>query len=304
MVQQIPLAASAVIGTDTGGAVIEVLPDLAYRRLTLVNVAFYGPAGAPDRGWVLIDAGLPGSTEAIVSAAAHRFGVMSRPAAIILTHGHFDHVGALEDLAERWDVPVYAHILEHPYLDGTAAYPEPDTRIGGGVMTLAASLYPRGPVNVSVRLRALPEDGTVPKMPGWRWLHTPGHSVGHVSLWRDSDKTLLSADAVITTAQESVYAVALARTELHGPPMYFTQDWPRARESVVMLASLQPEVLLSGHGLAVAGQPMRDALDLLAISFDQVAHPKHPHYEMHPARAEDGSAYAAPGTSAGSDSGA
>jgi glyoxylase-like metal-dependent hydrolase (beta-lactamase superfamily II) len=40
-------------------------------------------------------------------------------AAIIMTHGHFDHVGVLEDLAETWQAPVYAHELERPYLDGT-----------------------------------------------------------------------------------------------------------------------------------------------------------------------------------------
>lgn len=299
MAQQIPLDSSAVTGTDTGGHVTELLPDLAYRRLTLVNVAFFGPAGAPDRGWVLIDAGLPGSAEEIVAAAAHRFGVMSRPMAIILTHGHFDHVGALEELSERWDVPVYAHALERPYLNGKAAYPPPDATVGGGAMTLAAPLYPRGPVNVTRQLHDLHEDGSVPGMPGWRWIHTPGHSVGHVSLWREADRTLLSADAVITTAQESAYAVALARTELHGPPMYFTQDWPSARRSVETLARLAPELLLSGHGLAVRGKAMRDGLYQLALEFDQIAHPPHPFYETHPARAEDGSAYAVPDADGG-----
>ena len=48
--------------------------------------------------------------------------------AIVMTHGHFDHVGALEDLAEEWDTPVDAHPLEHPYLDGKASYPPGDFR--------------------------------------------------------------------------------------------------------------------------------------------------------------------------------
>ena len=294
MTQQIPLDAASVVGTDTGSGVIEILRDLAYRRLALVNVAFFGPAGASDRGWVLIDAGLPDSSAEIVAAAAHRFGVVSRPSAIILTHGHFDHVGAIEDLAERWDVPVYAHPLEHPYLDGTAAYPPPDPRVGGGLMSRLAPLYPRGPVDLGTRLRPLPEDGGVPGMPGWTWIHTPGHSVGHVSLWRGSDRTLIAADAVITTAQESAYAVALARTEMHGPAMYFTQDWPAARRSVEQLAKLEPETLLTFHGLAVAGPAMRAALNRLAREFDHVAHPSHPHYKAEPARAEDGSAYVGP----------
>ena len=256
---QIPLGADAVTGRDTGSGVIEIAPDVAFRRLTLVNVAFIGSSVAPDRGWVLIDAGLPDSAAEITAAASHRFGVLSRPSAIVLTHGHFDHVGALTELAERWDAPIYAHPLEHPYLDGSAAYPPPDPHVGGGLMSLVSRLYPREPVHVGARLHALPADGTLPGMPGWRWIHTPGHSVGHVSLWRESDRMLLSADAVITTAQESAYAVALARTEVHGPPMYFTQDWPSARRSVERLAALDPQTLLSAHGLAVHGAAMRDA---------------------------------------------
>lgn len=294
MAQQIPLDASTVIGTDTGNGVIGVRPDVAYRRLSIVNVVFFGPVNAGDRAWVMIDTGLPDTAATIMAAAAHRFGILARPSAIIQTHGHFDHVGVLEELAEHWDVPVYAHTLEHPYLDGSAGYRPPDPKIGGGLMSLVSPLYPRGPVNVGSRLQALPEDGSVPHMDGWRWVHTPGHSVGHISLWREADRTLLAADAVVTTAQESAYAVLTSETELHGPPMYLTQDWPAARRSVEALAQLEPEYLLTGHGNAVHGLAVRTGLHELARRFDQIAHPPHPHYELHPARAEDGSAYAAP----------
>ena len=286
MAQQIELDPTAVTGADDEGVIV-LLPDLAYRRLGIVNVVLAGPPGGP---WTLIDAGLPGTQHLIERAADTRFGG-ARPACIVMTHGHFDHVGVLESLAAKWDVPVYAHLQERPYLDGSASYPPPDPHVGGGLMSRLSPLFPRSPVNVGDRLRSLPEDGAVPTMPGWRWLHTPGHSAGHISLWREADRALIAGDAFITTAQESAYAAATQRTELHGPPMYFTHDWEAARDSVRRLAALRPELAVTGHGRAVHGQALRDALDLLAERFDDVARPKGGAYVEHPARAADGSAY-------------
>ncbi len=264
----------------------EVTPDLAYKRLAIANVAFYGAPGAGDRAWVLIDAGVMATAGLIAGAAEERFGPDARPAAIVLTHGHFDHVGALEDLAARWDAPIYAHELERPYLDGRSAYPPPDPSVGGGLMAALSRFYPRGPVDVAPRLRALPPGGDVPHMPGWRWIHTPGHTPGHVSLWRESDRTIIAGDAFITTAQESAYAVATQRPEMHGPPMYYTPDWVQARASVERLAALEPEIAVTGHGPAMRGAQMRAALHTLARDFDRIAVPEHGRYVDEPARAD------------------
>ncbi len=296
MNDQITLDADAIVkDASRDQPAREVLADVAMRRLAIVNVALIGARGAGDRGWVLIDAGLPGTAGLIAGAAEQRFGPGARPAAIVMTHGHFDHVGVLETLAEQWDAPVYAHELELPYLNGQAAYPPPDPTVGGGMMSLLSPLFPRSPVNVGSRLRALPEDGSVPAMPGWRWIHTPGHAPGHVSFWREADRTLLSGDAFISTRQESAYAAATQEPELHGPPMYFTVDWQASRRSVETLAALEPEVVVTGHGLPLHGGEMRAALHRLAAEFDRVAVPANGRYVNHPARAEDGSAYQAPG---------
>src|SRR5438067_1299919 len=109
MAEQVPLDDSARAAEEYDDSVHSVAPDLAYKRLLLVNAAFIGPAGAGDREWVLIDTGIPGSAGAIARAARKRFGENSRPAAIILTHGHFDHVGAVKTLADEWETPIYAH---------------------------------------------------------------------------------------------------------------------------------------------------------------------------------------------------
>lgn len=286
---QVPIGdASIAQALRQDGTASEIAPDLAYRRIAIVNIGLYGASNSS--AWVLIDAGLPGSAGLIERAARDRFGDRP-PAAIVLTHGHFDHVGALEQLADRWRVPVYAHPLEWPYLDGTASYPAPDPTVGGGLMSWIAPLYPRGPVDVSRWLQVLPEDGSVPPMPGWRWLHTPGHTPGHVSLWRERDRTLIAGDAFITTGQESAYAVALQARELHGPPAYYTQDWQQSRRSVEQLAALEPELVLTGHGRPMHGAPMRRALHRLAADFDRVAVPPHGRYVSHPTSVDDGSAY-------------
>ncbi len=272
MTQQIELSADNEIGTPGPHGLIEVLPDVAFMRLMLVNVAF---VGLPGGDWVLIDAGLPGMEGTITAAADARFGIGRPPVAIVMTHGHFDHVGVLDSLADRWRVPIWAHRLEKPFLDGSQSYPRPDPTVGGGLLALSATLFPRGPVDVSRQLHLLPDDGTVPPMPGWRWVHTPGHTVGHVSFWREADRTLIAGDAFITTAQESAYAVALQAAEMHGPPMYFTEDFDAAKRSVATLAALEPEIAVTGHGRAMHGRTMRDALHRLARDFDTVARPPH-----------------------------
>jgi len=281
---QLPLEDSDLAPTtETGSGISAILPDLAFRRMSIVNVIFYGDP-TTDSDWVLIDTGLPTSRQAIIEAAEHRFGVMRPPSAILLTHGHFDHVGSLETLAQHWNVPVYAHWLEFPYLNGQASYPPADPLVGGGAMALLSPLYPRSPVNVEQRLQPLPQDRSVPFMPGWTWLHTPGHAPGHVSLWRAADRCLIAGDAIVTTGQESVYEVMTQRPEMHGPPRYLTPDWDEAQRSVVQLAELKPELIITGHGQPVRGANMRARLQQLADNFKEIAVPEGRPYALDPAK--------------------
>lgn len=262
---------------------VRVADGVSYLRTLFANV-FFVESEDPTGGWVLVDTGVYGYSKAIVAAAERRFGPGAKPRAILLTHGHFDHVGNLEALLTRWPgVPVHAHPLEFPFLSGQRAYPPADPTVGGGMMAWSSRLYRHRPIDVRAALQPLASDVGVPSMPGWRWIHTPGHTPGHVSLFRDSDRVLLAGDAVVTTDQESLLAVARQRRQLQGPPAYFTPDWRGAEQSVHELAALRPVVLATGHGKPMAGAFVADALVVLARDFKEVAVPRHGRYVGRPA---------------------
>ncbi len=246
----------------------QVAPAVQGLRIAFVNVF---AVTHTDGSWTLIDAGLPGTDGMIRRWAERHHG--GPPNAIVLTHGHFDHVSAAPNLAEDWGVPVYAHQLEFPYLTGEREYPAPNPGAGGGMMSLLSPLYPKGPINIAGRLQPL-ATGTGTVMPGWEVIHTPGHTPGHCSLYRAGDRTLLVGDAFCTTKPESFFDAALAQgPELHGPPSYFTSDWAAAQDSVERLAALDVAVVAPGHGKPLAGADLNGELRQLATRFRAVAVP-------------------------------
>ncbi|MGV3503358.1 MAG: MBL fold metallo-hydrolase [Adhaeribacter sp.] len=276
----------------------EVAPGLHCLQVVMVNVYFIRDLqGKPD-DWVLVDAGLQGSANRIKKAAEKIFGPKARPKAIILTHGHFDHVGALRTLAYDWDVPVYAHLLELPYLTGRSDYPPPDPGVGGGAMAYMSWLYPKKPIDISPWVRKLPSDGHVPHLPGWTYVHTPGHTAGHVSFFREQDHVLVAGDAFITVNQESMLDVMTQKQEIHGPPAYFTSNWEASKRSVERLMLLRPAVAATGHGLPMYGEDMLHQLEQLVHHFDELAVPAHGRYVHHPAETNEfGVVYVPPAVS-------
>jgi hydroxyacylglutathione hydrolase len=183
---------------------------------------------------VLVDAGARFDTRKILRQLRGR-----ELNAHALTHAHFDHQGASKRVCETFDVPFWVGELDAPAAEDPALIRErqPDKLIN----KINYRLY-AGPGHKVDRL--LREGDEVA---GFEVLDTPGHSVGHIALWRESDRVLILAD-VLTNMDTST-----GLPGLHEPKPYYTPDPVTNRRSAKRLGRLEPALVLFGHGA-----PLRD----------------------------------------------
>lgn len=251
----------------TAAVAREIAPDvycLGPKGRTQTNVYLIGAAPS----WVLIDAGWAKDGPSIRQAAEALFGPATRPVAILLTHVHPDHAGAARELARTWDRPVYVHPAELPQAEGDAeairaAAGPLDTWL---ILPLLRVLGRRRREEILARsslngvARAFDPATPLPGLPGWEPIPTPGHTPGHASFFRPSDRVLISGDAVLTLQVNSMAGFVLGRQGLSGPPWYTSWRWGLAKRSVAMLAALAPRVLAGGHGTPLDGPETAEAM--------------------------------------------
>ena len=143
--------------------------------------------------WVLVDTAWRGRAELIRSAAETLFGADARPRAIVLTHVHPDHAGSASELARMWDVTVYVHPDELPL--------PPSGRIIGALVRVERNwMFPSGQDGLS----PIDPDAGGPGLPDWQVIPTPGHTPGHLALFREADRALIPGDAVLTVNLNSL----------------------------------------------------------------------------------------------------
>lgn len=266
--------------------ITRIAPDVGWLPVSFANVYFIG---RPGGSWLLVDAGIPGRARQIYAAAEGRFGAGIKPEAIILTHGHFDHAGSAAELAERWEVPVYAHGLELPYLTGKSAYPPPDPTIGGAMAFLSRFMPSRG-YDFGEAIRPLTTK-EIPGINGWEWLATPGHSPGHISLFRPADRVLLAGDALATMNMDSWSGLVSGHEVLSRASAPFNCDWEASRASVQSLAALHPNVIGCGHGLPISDPDLPARMESFAQHFRA---PRKGRYVRKPARTDEEGVVALP----------
>jgi hydroxyacylglutathione hydrolase len=183
-------------------------------------------------GEVVVDAGTKGAGRRLVRALhGHAVGAHA------LTHAHPDHAGGSKRVVDAFEVPVW--VGERDRADVESGRPLIADSWAKPAMSRLARYKP---VPVARGLR----EGDVVG-PEFVVLETPGHSPGHVSYWRASDRTLVCGDVLF-----NMNLVTTARG-LREPPAMLTPDPARNRDSARRLAALEPELVLFGHG-----PPLRD----------------------------------------------
>jgi glyoxylase-like metal-dependent hydrolase (beta-lactamase superfamily II) len=192
-------------------------------------------------GDVLVDAGYSLQGGKVVGA------VRGRPiSAHVLTHAHVDHAGGSKRVCDRLGLEVWCGAA-----DAAAVRTGRPVTADAGLLSPVLGMYARFPASpVGRELHEGDEIG-----PGFVVLDVPGHSPGHIALWREPDRVLVCGDVyfnmhLLTTAPG-----------LHEPPAIFTPDVARNRASAKRLAALEPELAVFGHG-----PPLRDPAKLKAFA--------------------------------------
>ena len=184
--------------------------------------------------WTVVDAGLPNTAHLIIPAVEKTAG--GPPSRIILTHGHGDHVGALKELVQHWNVPVWAHEAEFPYITGPARYR--DIRPAVWQYRLLSTMMNARPTGI--RIDRMLQDGE--QIGALQVIHAPGHAPGLITLLHAQDRAIITGDAVTNL-----------RGKLRQPVAIFTYDPAEARRSMRKLATHDFDHMLISHGGPIFG---------------------------------------------------
>jgi glyoxylase-like metal-dependent hydrolase (beta-lactamase superfamily II) len=183
-----------------------------------------------DDGFTLVDTTTRGAAEDLIAAAESAGGAIRR---VALTHGHGDHVGALDALKERLGGSV------------EVLMPELDARIHAGEHVVEGKLpgsWPRLATRPDVRLAAGDRVGSI------EVVASPGHSPGHVAFLDTRDRTLIGGDVFTTYGRTAVTSHFYLRF-----PFAAMATWDKAADvdAARALRALDPALLAVGHGPVV-----------------------------------------------------
>jgi glyoxylase-like metal-dependent hydrolase (beta-lactamase superfamily II) len=182
-------------------------------------------------GLLLVDSGIPGSAKQIL-ASIERIGAKPGDLRhIVLTHWHPDHMGSAAELRRLTGAHIAIHELDAPVLAGRERPAK-----GRRMMGLLLRVFRVAPVVADVAL------GSGDLIGGLEVIHVPGHTAGSIAL-RRADGVVLSGDALLGDRHG----------RLRQPDPGLSLDPDQASASAATLRSLEPRLLLPGHGAPVRG---------------------------------------------------
>ena len=186
-----------------------------------------------DEMVILVDAGMPSQLPEIRKVMDHLGAPFGRLDKVILTHQDLDHISGLPELLRLSDhkVEVLAHNEEKPYIQGDI----PLVKFNPEQMAKRIASLPQ---NVKANVDQIVEDGEVlPYCGGITVIFTPGHTPGHICLYLNQSKTLITGDAL-----------NVIEGQLVGPTPEHASDIVSAKKSLEKLTRYDIETVICYHG--------------------------------------------------------
>lgn len=150
---------------------------------------------------------------------------------VALTHSHPDHQGAVKQICETRGIPLACPEADVASMEGRAPM-VPRTAVTTFMhFALAGPAYP---------VQRVLRDGD--EIAGFRVIHAPGHTPGHVIYFRESDRVMIAGDVLRNSNPIT------GKVGLQEPPTVFSEDPRENRRSIRKLAQLRPSLVCFGHG--------------------------------------------------------
>ncbi|WP_067619149.1 MBL fold metallo-hydrolase [Alicyclobacillus acidiphilus] len=201
---------------------------------------------------ILVDTGIPGQREDIAAAMSQAGVSIDALTKVILTHQDIDHIGSLPEILKSATKPVevLAHAEDKPYIEGD----KPSLKMTPERVAKMLESLPEDarqkvqamfgtPITAKVD-RTIGDGEVLPYCGGISVIFTPGHTPGHVSLYHQPSKTLITGDALVA-----------ANGELLGPNPQATPDMEMALRSLKKFTEYDISTVICYHGGVYTNNP-------------------------------------------------
>lgn len=247
----------------------EVAPNVFCISVTDVNVTVLREGS----DLTLIDGGWPGDVSTIENVIR---SIGNRPEdvrAILLTHAHIDHLGAVQSFHDRLNVPIYSDPIEirhaaRNYLEQAAEAdimkgPMPQTldwwervlKVGADTDITITDVQPVASGQLDVPGRPVA-------------IATHGHTSGHSAFYVPAARTVITGDCLVT---------GHACSTIEGPqpcPWFFNHSIPEALSALNVLKSVDADIIIPGHGQPL-NMPISQAVDIALKVAEESGFDKH-----------------------------